>query len=66
MQNNNSFFQVKKTLLAYPVIWFDCNTMAMLIDKDRKTVSRAVLILAKAEIIERRGRYFKLFIKSDQ
>lgn len=60
---HDSLIKMKAVLKAYPLIWFDSNTMAFLLDRDRKTVLRNSRKLAKEGMLETKGRYFKLLIQ---
>ena len=69
VESRNGLNMLKATLKAYPLIWFDNNSMALFLEIDRKTVSRnreKIKTEMKKGIatvdIEERGRYFRILL----
>ena len=55
---NHSYNLIENVLKNNPFIWFDNNSMAFTIHKDRKSVSRSMQTLKKNNLVEYKGRYF--------
>lgn len=62
--SSKNFLLVEQALQAYPLVWFDNMTMAMMLEIERRIISRARIILREKGMIEEKKSYFKLKVKS--